>query len=355
MSKVGASPDLSKVKKDIEQGRIASIYVIYGTQKLVAEEILTLLHDKVLDEEDADFNYEVFDMREQSIQLVVEAAETFPFMGDRRLVVARESTFLTASREPKDVEHDLDVLLSYASDPVDHSVLVLMVDEAKLDERKKLVKTLKKSAAMVACQDIREDQLLVWLKNTASEYGVQIDQSASQMMVQLIGSDMQMLKSEMGKIANYVGQEGQIDTEAVEDLVSRSIEQDVFKLVDHVAHVRTEKALDILHELLKQKEEPIKILFLLARQYRIIYRVMEMSQQGHSRQDIASKAGVRPFVVSFALDQARLYSERQIRSVLKQLAEIDHLMKSGKMEKVLALELFLLRLGARRKKKNTYQ
>ncbi|MNE75036.1 DNA polymerase III subunit delta [compost metagenome] len=137
-----------------------------------------------------------------------------------------------------------------------------------------------------------------------------------------------------------------IDSAIVEQLVARNTEQNVFAMVEHIANLKLDKALSIFYELLKQKEEPIKIAALIARQFRIMLQVKDLARQSYSQQQIASQLGLHPYAVKIAGEQARKFESTQLKSIIHELAELDYKMKSGGIDKVLGLELFLLKLGA---------
>jgi DNA polymerase-3 subunit delta len=339
--------DIQQVKKQIQKGEIAPIYVLYGTQKFLMDELLQEISKKVLDENTIDFNYETFDLQEHPLELAVEAAETLPFMGDKRLIVASPALFLTGAKTQNKIEHYIPSLERYLESPVDFSVLVLMVEQDKLDERKKLVKELKKKAVLCSCSSLQDQQLTPWLKERASLHCVHLDDDAAGLLGQFVGGNLQLLSNEMEKMALFVGKGGTITTTVVQDLISKTIEQDVFALVDHVVHSRIGEAFEYLYELLKRKEEPIKILFLLARQFRLIYKAKELNRRGYTQGQMAQQLGAHPYVCKLVVQQGKNYTEQQLTHILDQLAETDYSIKTGKLEKVLALEMFLLRLKQR--------
>nr|WP_051541406.1 DNA polymerase III subunit delta [Caldalkalibacillus mannanilyticus] len=262
---------ISEAIKKIKKGQIAPVYVFYGTQKFLMDEAVQEISKQILDEETIDFNYETFDLQEQFLDEAVEAAQTFPFLGEKRLIVATDALFLTGSKGNK-LEHNLETLEAYVDSPADFSVLVLMVQQEKLDERKKIVKLLKQKGQLCSCSPLQQNELVSWVSDTAKQQQVSIEETAGAMLVQYIGNHMQLLSKEIEKMAQYVGRGNRIDLTVVNELVSKNIEQDVFSLVDHVVHYRTAEAFDTLHELLKRNEEPIKILALLARQFRLIFK-----------------------------------------------------------------------------------
>jgi DNA polymerase-3 subunit delta len=335
--------DIQEETKKIEQGEIAPIYVLYGTQKFLMDQFIEKLSKQVLEEASMDFNYETFDLNEAPIELAVEAAETLPFMGEKRLIVASPAHFLTGVKGSNKIQHDTESLERYLESPVDFSVLVLIVEQDKLDERKKIVKDLKKKAIMCACVSLGAQQLHTWLQARAAIYDVQIEEDAAGLLCQFVGENMQMLSKEIEKMAQYVGKSGVITTTVVHELISKTIEQDVFALVDDVVHARIAKAYSSLQELVKRNEEPIKILFLLARQFRIIYKAKELDRKGYTGGEMARQIGVHPYVCKLAVQQGKRFSEEKLTQILDQLAEMDYNIKIGKLDKVLALELFLLK------------
>nr|WP_272899214.1 DNA polymerase III subunit delta [Caldalkalibacillus salinus] len=331
-------------KKNIKQGDIAPIYVLYGSQKFLMEEMVKALSEQLLDSETADFNFERFDLMEDTIQGAVESAETLPFMGEKRLIVAQDANFLTGSKGHAKVEHKVDRLEQYAASPSDYTVLVLLVYQDKLDQRKKVVKSLKKSATLIPCTSMKTDQLVAWVKQRAQGLEVHIEDAAAGLLTEFVGSHLQILTKEIEKLGTYVGRGGTITPQVIEQLVSKTMEHDVFSLVDHVVHLRFQQAYQILQELLKRNEEPIKILFLIARQFRIVARVKELDRQGYTQNQMAQQLSLHPYVCKLALQQGKQFSRGKLVHVLDAIAEADYEMKTGKKDKALILQMFLLQL-----------
>lgn len=339
--------DVNQVLKKVRKGDIAPVYVLYGTQTFLMDELVEEIKRQTLVESDIDFNYEHFDLNEQPLGQVIEAAETFPFLGSKRLVVASNSFFLTAAKVQQKEEHNLDSLEQYLDSPADFSILVLKVEQDKLDERKKIVKKLKQAAQLCSCTALNEERLVPWLKASCQELSVQMEQEAAELLIQFVGQDMSMLYNEIKKMAQYVGKQGIITIETVRHLISKSIEQDVFALVEQVVYLRMEEAFATLHELLKRREEPIKIVILLARQFRMLYKVKDLARQGYSSSQMSAQLRVPPFVCRLVERQSKRFSEAQLRHILDLIAETDYAIKMGRMDKILALELLLLRIKER--------
>ncbi|WP_306737898.1 hypothetical protein, partial [Acinetobacter baumannii] len=97
---------------------------LYGTEKYMMDETVRLIEEAVLDEASRDFNYSTYDLRETAIQTALQDAETFPFMGEKRVVRASYALLLTGAKLPGGApEHDMNALIAYAENPPDYSVL----------------------------------------------------------------------------------------------------------------------------------------------------------------------------------------------------------------------------------------
>lgn len=338
--------DAKTAVKEIKQGRISPLYLCYGTEKYQIQEFVGLLQDKLVDRDQKDFAMAVFDLAETPIEAVVEEAETLPFLVERKLIVVRDAGLFTAGKEGGKIEHKVEALQTYIGNPAEHSVIVFVVYAEKLDERKKIVKAMKASGTALSFMPLGGGELVQWVVHKVEKRGCRIGKEAAEALIAAGGVHMAALAAEADKLCLYAGTGGTIDTAAVEQLVARSTEQNVFAMVEHIAALRLEKALGIFYELLKQREEPIKIAALIARQFRIMMQVKELGRQSYSQQQIASQLGLHPYVVKLAGEQARKFEAGRLRDILSELAELDYRMKSGGVDKVLGLELFLLKLGA---------
>jgi len=337
--------DVKSAAKAIRNGDTAPVYVLYGSEKYQIQQFADLLKETIIEEEHRDFAVVPYDLSETPIEVVVEEAETVPFLVPRKLIFVRDSHLLAAGKDSK-IEHHVDRLLAYMDNPAEYSTIVFLVQADKLDERKKLVKAAKKQAVVLAFAPLSGDELLNWIVKLAKQNEVAFEPGAADTLVSYAGTSLQTLSAEVDKLCLFAGKGGTITRADIERLVARSTEQNVFALVEELANLRLEKALALFYELLKQREEPIKIAALIARQFRIMIQVKELGQQSYSQQQIASQLGLHPYAVKIAGEQARKFQTERLRLILSHLGELDYQMKTGAIDKVLGLEMFLLRLGA---------
>jgi DNA polymerase III subunit delta len=334
----------SQLHKKIKNNQISPIYLLYGTEMFLIEETKREIIHAVLNEEDAEFNLSTYNMQEQSVDTAIEDAETLPFMGGKKVVIIKDPLFLTGQKDKSKIEHDLKRFDQYINMPYEESVLLIIAPFEKLDERKKIVKTLKAKSEVFHASEMNDSMVKDWMTKRVEEFNVVISDSAAELLVNMIGPKLMLLSNEIDKMAMYVGEGGVIKEEEVLSLTSRSLEQNIFVLIEKVVQRKVDEALRIYYDLLRQNEEPIKVLSLIVQQFRLIYQVKELSSRGYGQKQIASQLKVHPYRVKLAAIQGKGFEDKQLLEIINQLADADYHMKTGKMDKALLLELFFMKL-----------
>ncbi|CAG9619382.1 DNA polymerase III subunit delta [Sutcliffiella rhizosphaerae] len=332
--------------KKIKANHFAQVYLLLGTEVFLMKEVREAIITHALNEEEHDFNLSFYDMEEQSVDIAIEDAETLPFMGERRVVVISNPFFLTGEKNKSKVEHNMDRFLSYIQAAAPYTILVIQAPYEKLDERKKMVKQLKQEAELIVTKPLEERELKQWMKEKAEQYGAQLTDDAAEELLKVAGVNLSVLSQELSKMAMYIGaSEQEISVEIVKKLAAKSMEHSVFELIEKMVQRKIDEALELFYELIRNNEEPIKLHALIANQFRLLYQVKDLSEQGYSQQKVAGLLRVHPYRVKLAAQQAGHYNREELMKMMEELAEADYLMKSGKIDKQLAMEMLLIKLA----------
>jgi DNA polymerase III subunit delta len=337
--------DLRSATKEIRSGQPRPVYVLYGKDRYRMQEFVALLTDELLGADDRELGTVKLDTAETSIQEAVIEAETPPFFVGRKIIVIKDQVLLAASKESK-LEHQPDRLIEYLKEPCETSTIIFLVQADKLDERRKLVKRLKEQDALLNFQELEGNDLLRWMIKRAHGQNRVLTEDAAELITVRCGQNEQPISQELDKLCLYVGTGGEIGRDEVDRLTIPSVEEDVFALVDAMAAIQTKRALELYKQLLLRKEEPIKIIALMARQFRIMLQIKELEGHHYTPQQTASHLGLHPYVVKLSAEKAKHYEISRLAAELSRLAELDFQMKTGQIDKVLGIELFLLKMGA---------
>lgn len=320
------------------------IYLLYGNERFLIEEKRKTLMGHDID--DIDIN--IYDMTEFPIEIALEDAETLPFLSDRRIVIVKNPFFLTSEKKlasQTEVEHDLKRLEQYLENPSPYATVIFEAPYAKLDERKKIVQLLKKSAQVIEANTLQQKEVYAWIHNESRKLKIEMDEDFVKQLYSLVGNDLQRLKNELEKLSLYAGEQRTVTKEAIDLLVARTLEDNIFVLVDHVVNKRMDEAFQTMRDLFEQKEEPIKIVALLARQFRIIAQVHALRNKGYTAKQMASYLKLHPFVIQKTMQQANKFSRSECHRMIQNLAEADYCMKTGKYDKHLLLEIILTKIA----------
>jgi len=335
-----------KALREVREGKIKPYYILFGLESYLVQDFTEKLTAKLIEAEHRDLGVIRFSTAESPLDEILDEAETMPFLVPSKLVLVRDSVVFGTGRESAKIEHRAERLLEYMKQPMDSTVLVFIVPHEKLDERKKLVKLAKEKEAVVSFAPLPAEELMQWISKRIESQGRQSELGAVEELLRRVGPDMSSLAAETDKLCLHAGEYGKVTVDSVATLVPASTEQSVFKLTEEIASLRTDRALALYYDLLKQKEEPIKLVALLVRQFRHMLFVKELGKQGYTPQQMAGQIGLHPYAVKVTADQAKGFSSERLSSVLERLAELDYEMKTGRVEKTLGLELFLLKTGS---------
>ncbi|SPP29845.1 putative DNA polymerase III, delta subunit (holA) [Brochothrix thermosphacta] len=311
----------------IERGEFSPVYLIIGTEAYIIQETLKRIEENALIADEAEFNYANFDLTETSIEVAIGEAESVPFWGDRKVVILQRPTFLTSEKDK--VDHQIKGFENYLNEPVPFTILVIVAGVDKLDARKKISKLVQKNAVVIDATAPNEQSLLRWLSERATALKMDYEPAAMQELMVLTNFQLSVAIQELEKIALFVNG-GLMTVQIVEDMVVRSLEQNVFQLTEKVVNKETGKALRIYQDLIKQKEEPIKILALLISQFRLMNQVKIMKKKGYSDPEMARTLKVHPYRAKLAAQSVRNIELIHLQTALAALAKADFELKTGR-------------------------
>src|SRR5262245_60030202 len=312
------------------------IYLLYGPDEYARSEALAALKAD-MPADLADLNLSLLDGKKLKLDALVAACEAFPFLADRRLVIVTD--LLKHQRAGK----ERDELRAYL-ERVPATCDLVFVESEDFDKRSAVFTYLKKAGQTREFLPKEGAELLRWLAERATSLDAKLDPQAAQRLVGYVGADSRMLVNGLGKLANYVGPGGRITADAVELLVQDGQERSLFAFIDELSARRRGAALQSLRRLFEDGQAATYILFMVARQVRILLGVKELAAQRLRPDEIAAQLGQRPFVVRKALEQVRGFSDAELTQLHDRMLALDHASKTGRIEAEAGLELLVAEL-----------
>ncbi|MEL7566666.1 MAG: DNA polymerase III subunit delta [Dehalobacterium sp.] len=333
------------VINDVKRGVISLVYLFYGAERLLLQEALDSLTKFLAPGGAGDFNYEKFDAGMASPSQVVNAANLLPVFAEKRLVVVTGVPWFSSGKggEEESKNSELSSLLTYLENPSPSTCLVLVAGE-KIDGKRKIVKTIKKTGQVIEFTSPKGIELNEWMDKSFREMGKKAARRAIDYLAVAVGNNMSLLEQEIEKVSLFVGPAAEVTLQDVMQTVSVSSNLTVFNLVDAVSKKDSASAVFQLRELVKNGEPEIKILALLARQMRILLQIQSLRKEGLGESQIAADLGLHPFVVKKGLQQSNYFTAQELINALEILLETDVKFKTGKGDHLALLETAILRM-----------
>lgn len=335
--------------ENIRKGDYAPIYLVLGEERYFIESIRETIIEHALDEESIDLNFSTFDMEENTINDALFEASSFPFFGDRKVVFVQNPYFLTGQKVRNAPDHNIDELEDYLENPADFTIFVVFAPYKKLDRRKKITKSLEKNAQLIDVSSPNANEASRYIQQVVREKGYQFTEEAFQLFTERTDGNLTQMMHELDKLFLYHIDSKKITKDSIQHLVPKSLEQNVFELNTLVLNNQVEASVEVYHDLLVQKEEPIKIVALLISQFRLLLQVKILQKQGYPQGDIAKVLKVHPYRVKLALQNVRRYEQHLLSEALDYLIEADYKMKTGQIDQELQVELFIMRFAQQSK------
>jgi DNA polymerase-3 subunit delta len=329
---------MKTIDEDIRTGSFKQIYLLYGTEGYLKKQYRDKLKNALVSPED-NMNFSAFEGKDTNPKELIDLAETLPFFAERRLILVENSGFFKNSCED---------LANYLPE-VPASTCFLFVEE-EVDKRSKMYKTVNKSGRVVEFATQSEELLTRWILSRLKKEGKNITGNVMQLFLEKTGTDMGNIDRELEKLICYTLEKDVITAEDVEAIATEQTTNKIFDMVNCIAEHNQRQALELYYDLLTLKEPPMRIMYLITRQFQILLNIRDMSAKGLDQQTMAQKAGIPPFAVRRNMTQAKGFSIEQLKEALREGVSLEEAVKTGQMNDQMAVELFIMKYSALSKK-----
>jgi len=328
-------------------------YLLHGKDEYSRSTELAKMKAKLGDPTTVDLNTTILDGRRVTLDELLLACDTVPFLAEKRLVIvnnlaARFERRAARRKEESESEKNkafLQDLGEYLSRLPETARLVFL-ESKKISKGNPIYRFASNSEhGYVKEFAPRSGRALNrWIADRLKEKGGRIEPGAINLLAAFVGDDLRLLGQELDKLLTYTGGERPIKERDVQLLVSYVQEANIFHMVDAMGKRNSREAMRLLHRLLEEGQHPLSLLHMIIRQFRILLRIKELTGRGTSAADIKALLGLHPFVVEKMMKQAPNFSIAQLEVIYHRLLEIDVAVKTGRMEPSLALNVFVTEL-----------
>ena len=312
-----------QIINDVKNGNFVPVYLLMGTEPYYPDLVCDEIIKYVLTESERDFNQTVFYGLDTDAGTVASECRSYPMMAERRLVVLKEAQSMKT----------LEDLAAYASEPMESTVLVILMHGASADKRRALYKNVQKKGVVLVSDALRDYEMPQWITSFYKSRGLDIEPAAAALLAEYAGTDMSRIVLETEKMQKNLP-EGTVRVNAadIEKNVGISRQFSIFELTKALSYMKAEKALKIAAYI--GNGPKFMLLLATAPLYTHFYRILKyeaalLKNPAMTKADRAKLLGINPYFMEEYDVAARNYPIRRCMKVISLLEEYDFKGKGG--------------------------
>ena len=325
---------MKRIQEDIRTGQLKQAYLLYGDEAYLRQQYKHKLV-KALNPDDDTMNFSKFEGKGIDVRGLIDLCETMPFFAERRVILLEDTGFF---------KNKCDELADYMKELPGY--LYLIFAETEVDKRSRMYKAVKNCGCVTEFAGQDEKTLMRWAAGILGKEGRKITQRDMELLLTKTGTDLGNLRMELEKLISYTEGKDVITSEDIEEICTTQTTNKIFDMVRAVTEKDQKKALDLYYDLLTLKEPPMRILFLLARQYRQLLLAKKMTSEGASQNEISSRLGIPVFAVRNIVSCARSYETEELEKAVEDFVDAEEAVKTGRLGDVLSVELLIVKYSS---------
>lgn len=326
---------MKNIQADIKSGNFKQAYLLYGDEAYLKQQYKHNLV-KALNPDGDTMNFNHYEGKGVDVKQLIDLCETMPFFAERRVILLEDTGFFKNKSEE---------LADYMKELPDYLCMVFV--ESEVDKRNRMYKAVKACGTIAEFARQDEKTLMRWAAGILGKAGKKITQRDMELLLTKTGTDMGNLRMELEKLICYTEGRDVVTAEDIEEICTTQTTNRIFDMVRAVTEKNQKRALDLYYDLLTLKEPPMRILFLLAKQYRQLLQVKQFAEAGLAQQEMASKLGVPSFAVRNIASCARAYTISELEQAIKDFVDAEESVKTGRLEDKLSVELLIIKYSSK--------
>ena len=334
---------VENLEKDLKQGNLNSIYLLYGEETFLLESCLKKIKNNFGERKEGINEIKLDDTNVNSI---ISDMETPAFEYEKKIIIVRNSgLFKKEGKRKTGVNTKLiENVARYINENIEtiKEAVVLVFVEKEI-EKNELYKEVEKNGIVCEFQELKPIQLIARIKAICKAYKVNIDDNTAKYFIECAGTNMQDLINEIRKLIEYGGENSEITKKEIDLLCIKQLDSVIFDLTDNIGKKNVTKALQVLNDLLYQKEPIQKILITLYNHFKKLYITKLAIRENKNIAESLKLKLNQIFLVNKYKMQANYFEEKELRTIIEELINLDYNYKTGLIDLNIGLESILCR------------
>ena len=342
--------------KQISNGQLQRVYLFIGEEEYLMKDAIARLKEKYIDKNFETLNYISLNGKETDIDSLVNACETLPFMNEKKLVILEDINIFIENMEDK----RMDELYKYIENLGDFLILILADNENSLKKNRKIYKIFKNNDSYVDFSHLAGRDLNNWINSILKTHNRKISPSNMEYFISESSYNSRNIDINLYDMENQILQiidhkkEETIVRESIDEVLIRSIDTNIFELLDAINSFDSGKSLYIFNQMYMDNEPVLKILFMIIRQVRLILGIKLYREKSYGDKDIQEKLGIKPYEYRKISGLVSRFTISGLKTTLEDLLDADRKIKSTSIDDKLIMEILLVNLTTKVEKKQNF-
>ena len=341
--------DIATLEKNLNTGKIDSLYLLYGEERFLLENCLNKIQ-KLFGEKINGINFVLLDG--SNVRNIISDIQTPSFGYDKKLIIVRDSGLLkkktrnkknenipeTKKTENNDIKRIADYIEENIED-IKESVIIVFAEYEI--EKNELYKVIEKNGIVCEFVKLKTNDIVKRLKQICNGYKVNADENTLRYFIEICGTNMQVLINEIRKQIEYAGQGGTITKESIDNLATKEIESIIFDLTDNIGKKNIQVSLEVLDNMLYQREPIQKILITLYNHIKKVYLTKIAIKENKNVTESLKLKPNQTFLTTKYIQQSKYFSEKELRKILQELIDLDYNSKNGNIDSIIGMQTII--------------
>lgn len=344
-----------------DKSEISNILLLIGNEDFLIEECYNNIISLLISDESDNFNFDVRSSGDLDIEGLISIANSYPMMGDKRILVVKDFNKLFEKTDKKSKESYVK-FEKYLNNPQKSTYLILLGAPSSIngisthnktsEKYKKIAKSLKfpfdfliNNGFYKEFGELNVNNLLTWTKNKFEENKLQINSDALNYLIIQNNNSLRSLDNEINKICIYFmnNKDKVISIEDINYLSGSSSDYTIFDLQNAIGNKNLSKSIEILNKLQQNSNQGVFIVSVLTRYFITLFKLSEIDNPS-DKFSIAPKVGISPYFFDDYFGAMKKVGEEKIRLALKMLAEIDYKLKSTTEDETFLIQNLFIKI-----------
>lgn len=322
---------MKSLQEDLKTGNFKKAYLLFGEESYLRQQYKEKLI-KALNPQEDTMNFTRYEGKGIEVREMIDLCETMPFFAECRVILVENSGFF---------KNKCEELADYMKTLPDYIRMIFVEEE--VDKRSRMYKAVKTQGRVTEFARQDEKSLMRWAAGILGREGRKIKTSDMELFLTKTGTDMGNIRMELEKLIAYTQGRDVVTSSDIEAVCTTQTANKIFDMVRAVTEKNQKRALELYYDLLTLKEPPMRILFLLAKQFHQLFLSKKMAEEGLSQPEIASRLGVPSFVARNIMACARAYSAEELQKAEEDFVEAEEAVKTGRLQDLLSVELLIVK------------